>query len=182
MTSAHGQQPSYPPGFAPYPFPPAPRPPVSGVTAFIAAVLAGLGALWCLSGGVLGILDVAGLDALQADSRVETSVGIAGGLGPVLVLGILLNAVAGVLLGAGAVLLARRRITGRRLVVGGSAVTLGGSLLSLGYVTAAPYGPLGAHGFALLGLILPIATLVSVLLPPTDAWLKARRAPDWSEN
>ncbi|MGQ9347059.1 MULTISPECIES: hypothetical protein [Mycolicibacterium] len=94
MTSAHGQQPSYPPGFAPYPFPPAPRPPVSGVTAFVAAVLAGLGALWCLSGGVLGILDVAGLDALQAASRVETSVGIAGGLGPVLVLGILLNAVA----------------------------------------------------------------------------------------
>lgn len=180
MTSPHGEQPTYPPGHAPYAFRTAPQPPVSGITAFIAATLAGIGALWCLGGGLLGVLDMAGIGALRADSRVQTSVGIAGDLGPVLVFAILLNVVAGILLAVGSVKLARRTLSGRRLVVGGSAVTLGGGLLSLGYVTGATasYGPLGPSGFALLGLVIPLATLVSVLLPPTTAWLKARRTTD----
>lgn len=187
MTSPHGphgqgsggQQPSYPPGFAPYPFrQPVPRPAPSAVTAIIAALLAGLAALACLSGGLLGILGLAGFGVLEADSRVRTSVGIAGSLLPVLILGILLNVVAGILLAAGTVKLARRKISGRRLVVGGSALTLGGTLLSLGYVTVAtPYSSLGGSGFALLGLVVPIATLVMVSLPPTTAWLRARRTP-----
>lgn len=185
MTSPHGQQPRYRPGFAPYTFPPpVPRPAPSGVTAIIAAVLAGLGALACLSEGLLGVLSLAGLSAPDGDSHVQTSVGIAGALLPVLVLGILLDVVAGVLLVAGTVLLARRRLTGRKLVVAGSAITIGGSLLSLGYVTAAatPYSPVGADDFALLGLLFPIATLVMVLVPPTTAWLKARRTPEWSAS
>ncbi|MDA2892216.1 hypothetical protein PDG61_14930 [Mycolicibacterium sp. BiH015] len=177
MTSPHGQQPSYRPGFAPYTFPePAPRPSPSGVTVIIAAVLAGLGALTCLSEALLGILDLAGLSAPEGDSHVQTSVGIAGALLPVLILGILIDVVAGALLVAGTVVLARRRLTGRKLVVAGSAITIGGSLLSLGYVTAAttPYG------LALLGLLFPLATLVLVLLPPTTAWLKARPSTEWS--
>lgn len=176
MTSPHGQPPSYRPGFAPYNFPrPVPRPAPSRVTAIIAAVLAVLGALTCLSEALLGFLDLAGL---SENSQVQTSVGIAGALLPVLVLGILLDVVAGVLLGVGSVMLARRRLTGRKLVVAGSAITIGGTLLSLGYVTAAatPYG------LALLGLLFPIATLVLVLVPPTTAWLTARRTPDWSAS
>ncbi|MFB1293993.1 hypothetical protein ACAG24_000630 [Mycobacterium sp. pW049] len=181
MTSPPGQPPSHRPGFAPYAFrQPAPRPAPSSVTAIVAAVLAGLGALACLSGGVFGILDLAGVDAWREGSRVRTSVGIAGGLLPVLVLGVLLNVVAGMVLTAGTVMLARRKLSGRKLVVGGCAITIGASLLSLGYVTAAttPYGAVGSSWFALLGLIFPIATLVSVLLPSTTAWLRARRAPD----
>mgnify|MGYP006873863794 CR=1 FL=1 len=56
MTSPHGQQPSYRPGFAPYNFPqPVPRPSPSGLTAIIAAVLAVillLGGYFLLTGGV----------------------------------------------------------------------------------------------------------------------------------
>ena len=174
MTSPHGQQPSYRPGFVPDNFPqPVPRPSPSGLTAIIAAVLAGLSALTCLSEALLGILDLAGL---SGNSQVQTSVGIAGALLPVVVLGILLDVVAGVLLVVGAAMLARRRLTGRKLVVAGSAITIGGTLLSLGYVTAAatPYG------LALLGLLFPLATLMAVLVPPTTAWLKARPSTDWS--
>jgi hypothetical protein len=96
---------------------------------------------------------------------------------PVLIFGIVLSVVSGVLLAAGTVTLARRKMTGRGLVAGGCAVTIAGNLLSLGYAATA-LGPRGSAGaFALLGFLIPIATLVLVLVPSTTAWLKAKRVP-----
>lgn len=174
------QQPGKPPrpGFAPYQFPqPAPQPPASGATGIIAALLAGLGAVACLGGSLVGVLDLVGIDALDTDSRIQTSVGIAGAVLPVLILGIVLNVVAGVLLTAGTVALARRKMTGRWFVVGGCAVTIAGNLLSLGYATSAT-GLYGSGGtIVLLGLVFPITTLVLVLVPSTTTWITARREP-----
>jgi hypothetical protein len=166
------------PGFAPYRFPqPAPRPAPSGVTGIIATVLAGLGAAMCLGGSLLGILGLAGVSGFGSGSRIQTSVGISGAVLPVLILGIVLNLVSGALLTAGTVTLAQRRTSGRRFVVSGCAVTLAGNLLSLGYATSA-MGPNGGGAtFALLGLIFPIATLVLVLVPSTNAWITAKRRP-----
>ena len=174
-----GQQPR--PGFAPYgfrqPAPPASR---SGTTGIIAAVLAGVGAVACLGGSLLGILGVVGITALDTDSQVQTSVGIAGGVRPVLILGIVLTFVAGLLLTAGTVRLAQRKMTGRWFVVAGCAVTIAGNLLSLGYAASAmgSYGSGGA--FALLGFIFPIATLVLVVMPSTTAWINAKPKPSSS--
>lgn len=176
MSQPHEHPPGPPPrpGFAPYRFPqPAPRAPRSGVTAIIAAVLAGVGAVACLGGSLFGVLGLLGISALDLDSRVHTAVGISGAVLPVLILGIVLNIVAGLLLAAGSARLLQRKVTGRRLVVVGCAITIGVNLLSLGYVAAAtPY--LSGPTLALMGLLFPIATLVLVTLPPTTAWLNAR--------
>ncbi|PRC41370.1 hypothetical protein C6A85_000000115965 [Mycobacterium sp. ITM-2017-0098] len=177
----HPRPPEHPPGqpprpgFAPYRFPqPAPQPAPSGVTGITAAVLAGLGAVACLGVSLFGLLGLLGISALDTDSRVQTSVGIAGGVLPVLIFGIVLNVVSGVLLALGTAALARRKPTGRRLVVGGCVVTIGANLLSLGYVApATPY--VSGATVALLGLLFPIATLVLVTLPPTTTWINARR-------
>lgn len=179
MNHPHGpeHQPDHPPrpGFAPYRFPqPAPQPAPSGVTGITAAVLAGLSAAACLGGSLLGVLGLMGISALDTDSRVQTSVGIAGGVLPVLILEIMLNFVSGLLLAAGTAALAQRKMTGRRLVVGGCAVTIGANLLSLGYVASGTPFFSGAT-VALLGLLLPIATLVLVTLPPTTTWINAKR-------
>lgn len=171
------EQPGDPPrpGFAPYNFPqPAPQASPSGVTAIIATVLAGLGAVACLGHGLLGFLGLMGISALDTDAGVRTAVGIAGGVLPVLILGIVLNFVAGLLLAAGTAELAQRKRTGRRLVVTGCAVTIGANLLSLGYVASAtPY--FNGAAVALLGLLFPIATLVLVTLPPTSTWINTKR-------
>lgn len=171
-----GQQPR--PGFAPYRFPQsAPPPSRSGATAIVAAVLAGLGAVACLGGSLLGILGAVGINALDTDSRVQTSVGIAGGVRPVLILGIVLTFVAGLLLTAGTVTLAQRKMTGRWFVVGGCAVTIAGNLLSLGYAASAMGSYVSGGAFALLGFIMPIATLVLVVVPSTTAWITAKPKP-----
>jgi len=172
-----GHQPVRPPrpGFAPYEFPqPARRPSPSGVTGIISTVLAGLGAVACLGSGLFALLGLMGIGTLDTDSRVRTAVGISGGVLPVLILGIVLNFVAGLLLAAGTAELAQRKKTGRRLVVAGCAVTVGANLLSLGYVASAtPY--FDAEAVALLSLLFPIATLVMVTLPPTTTWINAKR-------
>ncbi|MGB3351931.1 MAG: hypothetical protein WBB00_04070 [Mycobacterium sp.] len=171
-----GQQPR--PGFAPYRFPQsAPPPSRSGATGIIAAVLAGVGAVACLGGSLFGILGVVGINTLDTDPMIQTSVGIAGGVRPVLILGIVLTFVAGLLLTAGTVTLAQRKMAGRWFVVGGCAVTIAGNLLSLGYAASAmgAYGSSGA--VALLAFIFPIATLVLVVMPSTTAWIAAKRKP-----
>lgn len=182
MNHPHGpeHQPGQPPrpGFATYRFPqPTPRASPSGATGIIAAILAGLGAVACLGSGLLGILGLVGIDALDTDSRIQTSVGISGAVLPVQILNIVLNLVAGFLLAAGTAKLARRSMSGRWFVVGGCAVTIAGNLLSLGYATSA----MGRYGngatMALLGLLFPIATLVLVLVPSTTAWITAKREP-----
>lgn len=164
------------PGFAPYGFrDPAPRPSPSGATGIAAAVLAGLGAVGCLGGSLVGLLGLVGIDVLGTESRIQTSVGISGAVLPVLIFGIVLGVVSGILLAAGSVALARRTMTGRRLVAGGCAATIAGNLLSLGYAASAmgPHGSAGA--IALLGFLVPIVTLILVLVPSTTAWIKAKR-------
>ncbi|MDG4667284.1 hypothetical protein [Mycobacterium sp. 236(2023)] len=162
-------------GFAPRPAPPPP----SGVTAALAIILAGLGALACLGSGLLGILGLIGLSAPGSTSGFRTSAGIAGDLFPVLVFGVALNFVSGVLLTVGTVQLARRRLNGRGLIVGGCGVTIGSALLSLGYAASSttPYGAFGGDGLEIVSFIFPVATLMLVLVPPTTAWLTARRNP-----
>lgn len=169
------------PGFAPYRFPPpVPQASPSGVTGIIAAVLAGLGAVAYLGGSLLGVLSLVGINAFDTDPLIQTSVGISGPVLPVLILGIVLTFVSGLLLTAGTVTLAQRKMAGRWFVVGGCAVAIAGNLLSLGYA-ASGMGLYGSGGaFALLGFIFPIATLVLVVLPSTTAWITAKRKPSSS--
>lgn len=169
-----GQQPR--PGFATYHFPePVPQPPPSGVTGIMAVAFAGLVAVACLGVSLLAFLGLIGVSLLDTDSRVQTSVGISGSVLPVLILGILLTFVAGLLLAAGTVKLAQRKMAGRRLVVGGCGVTIAANLLSLGYAASATGPYISGGTFALLGLIFPMATLVLVLVPSTTAWITAKR-------
>ncbi len=163
------------PGFAPYRFPPPPpQASPNPVTGIIAVVLAGFVAVTCLSGSIFGVLGLIGVSPPGTHANIRTSVGVAGGVLPVLILGIVLNVVAGLLLAAGTAALAQRTRLGRRLVVGGCAVTIGTNLLSLGYAASVtPY--FNGAAVALLGLLFPIATLVVVTVPPTTTWINARR-------
>jgi hypothetical protein len=144
----------------------------SGVTGTIAAVLAALGAVAGLSGGVLAAI---GLAALGADSSLS------GGLYAVMIVAILFNFVFGVMIAAGAVLLFQRKMLGRWLVVGACALAILSSLISFGVAaaaTSAAHGSLGGGGLSTLaGLIFPIATLVLAMLPSTTAWIKAKPNP-----
>ena len=172
------QQPGYPPygGYQQLPLPP---PAPSGVTGIIAAVLAGLGAFTNLGAGLFGLLAMIGLGALASEPAYATSDGV-GGAFVMLVFVVLLGIGAGLLLAAGTVMLLLRKMIGRWLIVGGCALTIVGSLISFGVAAAvtAPYGAYsGGNGFAILGLIFPIATLVLVLLPATTQWINAKRNP-----
>jgi len=173
------QQPGYPPHGG-YQYQPVPPPAPSGVTGIIAAVLSGLGALANLGAGLFGLLAMIGLGALANEPSYANSSDGVGGAFVMLLFVVLLGIGAGLLLAAGTVTLLLRKMIGRWLIVGGCALTIVGSLISFGIAAAvtAPYGAYsGGNGFAILGLIFPIATLVLVLLPPTTAWINAKRNP-----
>ena len=168
------QQPGYPGAYQYQPMQPASP---GGGTAITAIVLAGLGTLANLGGGLLGLI---GLIALSNDSAFESVSDVSGGVFAVLILGVFASIVAGLLLLGGTITLMQRKMIGRWLVVSGCAITMLGSLLNLGLSAAVmaryeTYG--GGNGYAVLGLIFPIATLVLVLLPSTTAWIQAKRNP-----
>lgn len=170
------QQPGFPGGYPPPAIPPlAPASP-SGGTGITAGVLAGLGALANLGAGIFGLI---GLAALNSDSTFQSASGISGGVSALLIVMTLLSVVIGLVLLAGTVMLLQRKMVGRWLVVAGCAMTIVGSLISLGLSAAvtARYGYYGGNGFAVLGLIFPIATLVLALLPATTAWIHAKSNP-----
>lgn len=170
------QQPVFPGGYQPPAMPPlAPASP-SGGTGITAGVLAGLGALANLGAGIFGLV---GLAALNSDSTFQSTSGISGGVSALLIVMTLLSVVIGLVLLAGTVTLLQRKMVGRWLVVAGCAMTIVGSLVSLGLSAAvtARYGYYGGNGFAVLGLIFPIATLVLALLPRTTAWIQTKPNP-----
>ena len=125
------QQPSYPqqPGFPQQQgFPPPgypqqggfqhqpyglPSPEPSGVTGIIAAVLAALGAVSGLGGGVLAVIGLA---------AAGTEASLSGGMYAALIVAILFNFVFGLIIAVGAVLLVQRKMLGRWLVVGACAL------------------------------------------------------------
>jgi hypothetical protein len=147
----------------------------SGGTGITAGVLAGLGALANLGAGIFGLI---GLAAINSDSTLGSSE-LSGGVSALLVVTVLISVVVGIVLLAGAITLLQRKMIGRWLVVAGCAMTIVGSLISLGLSAAvtARYGYYGGGGFAVLGLVFPVATLVLALLPATTAWIQAKPNP-----
>lgn len=166
------QQPGYPGSYQPTP----PGEP-SGVTGVIAAVLAGLGALANLGGGILGLFGLA-----MVGSDTGTS-GLSGGVYAMLIFGLLLGILCGLLLLAGTVTLLQRKMIGRWLVIGGCILAIVGGLVSLGLSAAvannyAGYGgTLSGTGPTIVGLIFPIATIVLAMLGSTTAWIQAKQNP-----
>lgn len=147
----------------------------SGATGITAAVLAGLGALTNIFGGIAGLI---GLLILSNDSTFD-ALELSGGAKALLALVLVLNLVSGLLLGAGTVMLLLRKMIGRWLVVAGCGVTILSSLIGVGISSAAasqvPYG--GGGVSSLLSLIFPVLTLVLALLPSTTAWIRAKENP-----
>ncbi|MDV3123429.1 hypothetical protein M1247_00750 [Mycobacterium sp. 21AC1] len=150
--------------------------PVSGTTGIFAGVLAGLGAVANLGGGLLGFI---GLAAAGFDTDTP---GISGGVYALAILGLLLSVVCGLVLLAGTVTLLQRKMIGRWLVVGGCALSIVGGLISLGLAAAlSSYAGFGGNfsGAAptVVGLIFPVVTIVLTLLPSTTAWIQAKQRP-----
>ncbi|MCP9274956.1 hypothetical protein [Mycolicibacterium arenosum] len=150
----------------PYGYPPAPPAAPNGATGIIAGVLAGLGALVNVVGGIFMAI---GLTAVSDSSLGES--GFWGGLMAVA----LLNVTAGVLLVPGTVMLLLRKMIGRWLVVAGCAVSIVSSLMSLGMFSTMSAYTYGSSGTNAVSVIFPIATLILVLLPSTTAWIRAKR-------
>jgi hypothetical protein len=133
------------------------------VTAFLAAALAVVGGLWHL-GGVVG----------NAMNLAEGRVTVLN-----LLIGLTLNLVLAAMLIGGAVLLLRRRSTGRTLVlVGTSAVLLSYaltatlSILDLAYVGFVGVGLVGGVLALLIVGVPAAATLVLAIAPSTAHWVE----------
>jgi hypothetical protein len=166
--------PSYPPplgypgGQQPYPLPPAPNTSPSAVTGVIAAVLAGLGGV----GNVVGGLVMAfGLAVMISESTYDVDTGEWTGLTAIT----MLNIVAGVLLSVGTVMLLFRKMTSRWIVVAGCAVSIVSTFISLAMPSTFAEYQYSGKGADVVGLIFPIATIVLVLLPSTAAWIRAKQ-------
>ncbi|MCV7066668.1 hypothetical protein H7H51_14845 [Mycolicibacterium farcinogenes] len=146
----------------------------SGTTGTIAAVLAALGAVAGLGGGVLAAI---GLSAASGMSSLS------GGVYALLIALVLFSFVFGLMIATGAVLLFQRKMLGRWLVVGACVLAILSGLISFGVsaaATAAVYGSYSAGNGGVLNLVtlvFPIATLVLALLPSTTAWIKAKPNP-----
>lgn len=168
------QQPGYPPpGYPqqPYGMPPSAPVPPSGVTGIIAGVLAGLGGLANVVGGLFmafGLSLLIGETSDAAGSAWTPLVAITG-----------LNIVAGVLLLIGTVTLLLRKMIGRWLVAAGCSASILSTLINLTWTPSAIADYEYDRGVAadLVGVIFPIATLVLVLLPSTAAWIRAKQNP-----
>ncbi|OBB94459.1 hypothetical protein A5779_19675 [Mycolicibacterium peregrinum] len=150
--------------------PSAPVPP-SGVTGIIAGVLAGLGGLANVVGGLFmafGLSILIGETSDAARSAWTPLVAITG-----------LNIVAGVLLLIGTVTLLLRKMIGRWLVAAGCSASILSTLINLTWTPSAIADYEYDRGVAadLVGVIFPIATLVLVLLPSTAAWIQAKQNP-----
>lgn len=133
------------------------------VTAFLAAALAAVGGVWHLGG-------VAGNVVNLADGRVTV-------LG--LLIGLVLNLALAVMLVGGAVLLLRRRSTGRTLVLVGTSAALLSyaltailSILDLAFVGFIGVGLVGGFLALLIVGVPAVATLALTLAPSTARWIE----------
>ena len=135
----------------------------------IAAVLAALGAVAGIGTGALAAIGIA---------ATLTSSSSSGELFTVLIISVLVNSAFGLMCAIGAVKLRERQMRGRWLVVGACALAIPSTLM-IYIVTAADASSYGAARgvFLVVGLVFPVATLVSALLPSTAAWIEAKQKP-----
>ena len=166
--AAFGQQ----PGYGQQPFGGGFGEP-SSATAMIAAILAGLGGLWSLVGGLLGFVGVSALSDIP---------GFTGGVYAWLVISLLIGLVLGGVLLAGAITLFQRKMIGRWLIVGACAATIVigivGFIVQLAVISSITAGYhvsyMGSGFMPLLSLVFPIATIILAMLPSTTAWINSR--------
>ena len=162
--------PQYPGGYQPYPQGQGMEP--SGGTAMAAGVLASLGAVGQIFGGVLDVVVGVALPDF-GDSAVAFHSWFTGYL---IVLGVV-GLVTGGLLTAGAVAMFRRKPLGRILIVAGCVVTIvtgvaAYTVLNVGDVSAG-HGAVGLmSGFGgVVGQVFPVTTAILALVPATGRWL-----------
>lgn len=153
------QQPGYPGGYQPKP-PGGP----SGATGIIAGLLALVGGLVGTCFAVLSVI------IMIMDGEFDVAGAIFG----------LLGIAFGLALFIGAILLFRRRMIGRRLVVGGCAVAILFGIAAIGDMVIGISGDPSREpvsiGFAVLvGIVVPVLTLVLAMLPSTAVWIRAKR-------
>ncbi|MGA5543262.1 hypothetical protein ACPCIR_15535 [Mycobacterium sp. NPDC051198] len=153
------------PGYPGSPQPTPPRGP-SGATAIIAGILA-------LLGGLFGVLFGGLFVAVMISDHDSDAIGV---------VFTLFSFAFGLVLFSGAILLWRRKMTGRWLIVGGCAGAILLGLLAFADffigISGAPTHDAGAYVMlAVLGFIFPIATLVLVLLQSTTKWICATPRP-----
>ncbi len=140
----------------------------SGGTAMAAGVLAALGAVGQILGGVLDIVLASALPDF-GDSTVALNSWFAGFL---IVLGVV-GLVTGGLLTAGAVLMFRRRPLGRILIVAGCVATIVAGVASYVVLYAGDHGSVGLMGGfgGVIGQVFPVTTAILALVPATGRWL-----------
>ncbi|MGV0807637.1 hypothetical protein [Mycolicibacterium setense] len=152
-------QPGYPAGYRPN----LPKGP-SGATGIIAAILA-------LPGALVGLFYVV-TSVVIIWSDHEYAVGAVFGLA---------GAAVGLALFIGAIALFRRKMIGRRLIIGGCAVAILSGLaalcdMAIGITGNPSREPVGFGVAIIVGLVFPIVTLVLAMLPSTARWIQAKPA------
>lgn len=172
----HGQPPGYPqqPGWPQHPgYPPAgypggyqPKPPggPSGATGIIAGLLALVGGLVGTCFAVLSVI------IMIMDGEFDVAGAIFG----------LLGIAFGLALFIGAILLFQRKMIGRRLVVGGCVVAILFGIAAIGDMVIGISGDPSREpvsiGFAVLvGIVVPVLTLVLAMRPSTTVWIRAKQ-------
>lgn len=153
-------QPGYPAGYQPN----LPKGP-SGATGIIAAILALLGGPVGVCFGAMTVFIMFTDAEFDAIGVVLSLFGVAFGLALLL----------------GAIALIRRRMIGRRLIIGGCAVAILSGLatlcdMAIG-ITGNPSREPAEIGLTIIvGLVFPILTLVLAMLPSTARWIQAKPA------
>ncbi|MBU3060199.1 hypothetical protein KO481_01485 [Nocardia sp. NEAU-G5] len=157
--------------YQPYPgqYQPYPQQNASGGTAIAAGVLASLGAVGQVFGGLVQVVL-----ATTQGNEIDGMYNISWYPAYMLVIGAL-AVVCGALLAMGAIGLFRRSQMGRMLVLAGCALAIligiaGIGVAITGGVVVSASGRLGLVGGS-FGLVFPIATIVLTVLPATTRWL-----------
>jgi hypothetical protein len=160
----YGRPPSYPqqPGWPQQPTYPHAGP--SGATGIIAGLLALVGGLVGTGFAVLSVI------IMIMDGEFDVAGAVFGLLGIAFGLALLI----------GAILLFRRKTIGRRLVVGGCAVAVLFGVAAIGDMVIGISGdasrePVSIGIAVIVGIVVPVLTLVLAMLPSTSAWIRAKR-------
>lgn len=136
--------------------PPKPPSAGTGITAGVLALLAGLIGACALAAHLVWISDY--LRAVIGNLTFLTTIG--------------LNALAALLLMFGAVLLFARVGAGRFMIIAGALLVLG--MFAWSFIQV---GVLAARALSLIILLLALVAAVLAVLPPTNAWIAAKKRP-----
>lgn len=165
MNYPHGPHGQGFPGQPVYGRPPSyPQAGPSGTTGIIAGLLALVGGLVGTGFAVLSVI------IMIMDGEFDVAGAIFG----------LLGIAFGLALFIGAILLFRRKTIGRRLVVGGCAVAALFGVAAIGDMVIGISGepsrePVSIGIAVVVGIVVPVLTLVLAMLPSTTAWIRAKR-------